>query len=123
MKRHPSRTLLRGMIGTGLLALALGAWAQDTASAASLDTRAQAQATADATAEATGEAALDPKASTELDAHHNCLRQTGSRVARSERSGRKCISAHGRVYSREDIQRTGSPDLADALRRLDPSIR
>lgn len=52
----------------------------------------------------------------------NCLTRTGSRVVRDEGTGRKCANAPGRVYSREEIVRTGRIDLADALRALDPAI-
>jgi hypothetical protein len=64
-------------------------------------------------------------------ADHSCLRQTGSRIiasanaradARKDPSKRQCASAPGRSYTRDDIDRTGAVDLADALRRLDPSI-
>ncbi len=47
-----------------------------------------------------------------------CLSATGSRI---RRAGQDCMH-RGRSYSREDIQRTGSMDLNDALQRLDPSI-
>ncbi len=54
----------------------------------------------------------------------HCLKQTGSRIApRADKQGRKCVSANGRSYSKEDLDRTGEIDLADALRRLDPAIR
>jgi len=57
-----------------------------------------------------------------------CIEQTGSRIvaarnARSKSEQKECVAAGGRVYTREDIDRTGSVDLKDALRRLDPSIR
>ena len=57
-----------------------------------------------------------------------CIEQTGSRVtaarnARSRSDEKECVAAGGRVYSREDIEKTGSVDIRDALRRLDPSIR
>lgn len=57
-----------------------------------------------------------------------CIQQTGSRIvasrnARSRSERADCVASGGRVYTREDIQRTGSTDLADALRRLDPSLR
>ncbi len=65
-----------------------------------------------------------------------CLRQTGSRVhmrtvARAADAGtdtraasrRDCLAVNGRVYSRDDLDRTGRIDIADALRALDPSIR
>ena len=57
-----------------------------------------------------------------------CIRETGSRItaarnARSRRAEQECVTGGGRVYTREDIDRTGSADIKDALRRLDPSIR
>jgi outer membrane cobalamin receptor len=57
-----------------------------------------------------------------------CIEQTGSRItaarnARSKSEQKDCVAAGGRVYTREDIDRTGSVDLKDALRRLDPSLR
>jgi outer membrane cobalamin receptor len=57
-----------------------------------------------------------------------CIEQTGSRItaarnARSKSDQKECVAAGGRVYTREDIEKTGSVDLKDALRRLDPSIR
>ena len=57
-----------------------------------------------------------------------CIEQTGSRItaarnARSRSDQKECVAAGGRVYTREDIERSGSPDLRDALRRLDPSLR
>lgn len=57
-----------------------------------------------------------------------CIEETGSRIvasrnARSADERKECVDAGGRVYTREDIERSGSTDLADALRRLDPSIR
>ena len=56
-------------------------------------------------------------------ADRSCLRHTGSRLIGRDRGDRKCATAAGRAYSREDLDRTGSTDLADALRRLDPAIR
>ena len=57
-----------------------------------------------------------------------CIRETGSRItasreARSRSERDACINAGGRVYTREDIERSGGVDVKDALRRLDPSIR
>lgn len=72
----------------------------------------------------------------------DCLRDTGSRITaahnqRLQRMARRngvsataghddrtrCVSAHGRVYRRDDLDRTGAIDVADALRQLDPAIR
>ncbi|HYE85373.1 MAG TPA: hypothetical protein VEA16_03385 [Vicinamibacterales bacterium] len=46
-----------------------------------------------------------------------CVRETGTRVHQS----RQCQP--GRVYTQEDLRRTGATDVADALRRLDPAIQ
>lgn len=74
---------------------------------------------------------VDPKtkakiaadAQTNKDAQRNCLRYTGTRIPASKLGSKGCVMANGRVYSREDIDRTGEVDIADALRKLDPSIR
>lgn len=54
-----------------------------------------------------------------------CLRHTGTRIATQadSRVQRKCSGAIGSAYTRDDLQRTGEVDIADALRKLDPSIR
>jgi outer membrane cobalamin receptor len=56
-----------------------------------------------------------------------CIRENGSRIVATRNRGKsaeqECVSAAGRVYTREDIESTGSADVRDALRRLDPSIR
>lgn len=56
-----------------------------------------------------------------------CVKETGSRVVasrnRNKKSDEECVIGNGRVYTREEIERTGSVDIRDALRRLDPSIR
>lgn len=49
-----------------------------------------------------------------------CVRDTGTRI--KHRGHRQCLAVNGRSYSRDDIDRTGAIDLADALQRLDPSI-
>lgn len=53
-----------------------------------------------------------------------CLRATGSRIVEraNARGVRRCTVASGRVYSRDDLDRTGEVDIAEALRRLDTSI-
>ena len=57
-----------------------------------------------------------------------CLRHTGTRIdlRRHDRSSgfeQGCVAAGGRVYTREDLLRTGEVDTADALRKLDPAIQ
>lgn len=49
----------------------------------------------------------------------NCIRNTGSMIP-AKHGG--CLPVPGRSYSRDDIQRTGSPTLGPALRQLDPSV-
>ncbi|NZA27585.1 hypothetical protein H0E84_14490 [Luteimonas sp. SJ-92] len=61
-------------------------------------------------------------------AERYCITETGSRVVASRNARNKsereaCVAAGGRVYTRAELESTGSVDLADALRRLDPSIR
>jgi len=51
----------------------------------------------------------------------NCLRETGSHIV-NKGNKKTCINANGKSFSRADIERTGTTDLADALRRLDPAI-
>lgn len=77
-----------------------------------------------------GATAIGAKASDASVRDRNCLRQTGSMITASQntqarRAGKaeKCANAFGRTYSREDIERTGATDLAQALRMLDPAIR
>ncbi|MCR6662062.1 MAG: hypothetical protein NVV60_02665 [Luteimonas sp.] len=51
-----------------------------------------------------------------------CIKETGSRVVatrnRNKKADEECVAGNGRVYTREDIERTGSVDIRDALRRL-----
>jgi outer membrane cobalamin receptor len=66
-------------------------------------------------AAAVAESAED-KRSAQLDRF--CPDSTASRIKR--RSG-KCMSP-GRVYTRDDIERTGATTTGDALTKLDPSL-
>ena len=57
-----------------------------------------------------------------------CLRQTGSHVHAIVKAGQKdsavqCVNAPGRSYTRADLEGTGALTTAEALRRLDPSLR
>ncbi|HET7126715.1 MAG TPA: hypothetical protein VFI26_06435 [Lysobacter sp.] len=64
----------------------------------------------------------------------NCLRYTGSRIIAHEnrkqdrapanakvKSRPRCNGSAGQSYTREDIQRSGATDVADAIRKLDPA--
>ena len=48
----------------------------------------------------------------------SCIKDTGSRIKPKEGECR----GPGRTYSREDLDRTGAFDTAEALRKLDPSL-
>ena len=48
----------------------------------------------------------------------NCL-STGTRITLKEG---ECSNVHGRVYTQDDLQRTGARNPAEALRMLDPSF-
>lgn len=48
-----------------------------------------------------------------------CAVETGSRI---HRDSAHCSSSPSRTYTKDDIDRTGSTDTADALRLLDPTI-
>lgn len=53
-----------------------------------------------------------------------CLTQTGTRIrTRDAKTGKVACQGPGRSYSRDELERTGQVDMADALRRIDPSIR
>lgn len=95
------------LIVAALLALPMAAAAQQSAPAR------QTAATADASqAKADDQQRIDP----------NCPQQTGTRIApRKDKQGR-CVLGPGRVYTSDDIARTGETNVADALRKLDPSI-
>ena len=74
-------------------------------------------------AEAVAPEATEQAAARELNDRH-CLKHTGTRISpRADRNGRKCANAVGRAYNRDDLDRTGAVDLAEALRLLDPAVR
>jgi hypothetical protein len=116
----------RLLIASALFGFAFAAQAQSSATVAVEADAGQPAATMQA--EASSDVPLSDR---------NCLRETGSlitasqnakddrahRAGKSSKRGDQCANANGRAYTREDIDRTGEVDLADALRRLDPSIR
>lgn len=114
---------LRLALFVALSATAFGLAAQPVDPAAKPETEAKAAETASDL----------PTVADEGEVDRRCLKYTGSRVTadatpetRSRRSvheRRKCAMATGTVYTREDLDRTGQVDLADALRTLDPRIQ
>ena len=111
--------LITACMGFALAASAQQAAPQDAAHAQNLANAPVAGHTADADADADADARQQAK---DEPADRSCLRHTGSRLIGRDRGDHKCAMATGRAYSREDLNRTGSTDLADALRRLDPAI-
>ncbi|MGH8061645.1 MAG: hypothetical protein ACREO7_06485 [Pseudoxanthomonas sp.] len=59
-----------------------------------------------------------PVTAPDQDVHRdNCLRFTGSRLLRDDRSSQRCAIGGGQVYMRDDIDRAGAGTLIDVLRR------
>lgn len=102
MNQILSTVLWTAILAAAPLTVAVGA---EPAQGESMTVRAS---TAEAEAEAEREAMRS----------RTCLSATGSRIRRADQN---CMH-RGRGYSREDIQRTGSVELGDALQRLSPSI-
>jgi hypothetical protein len=113
-----TRTTIRIPLFAALFGMAFVASAQTATPAATQD---EVSASAPGAVAAEADRLIDAKK--EL-ADSNCLTQTGSRISpRADKHGRKCVNAPGRSYSKADLDRTGATDMADALRRLDPSVR
>ncbi len=73
-----------------------------------------------------------PTVADDGEVDRRCLKYTGSRTTadatpqtkerRSVHERRRCAMATGTVYTKEDLDRTGEVDVADALRRLDTRL-
>ncbi|MBU8975257.1 MULTISPECIES: hypothetical protein [unclassified Lysobacter] len=110
------------LLAAGLFVLGLGS---ASAQAVSADAQAQAnapQAAVDAQAASDAQVSPDGRNDTKRPTA-GCLKETGSNIrTRDPKTGKPVCIGPGRSYTREQIDRTGQTDLADALRRLDPSI-
>lgn len=55
----------------------------------------------------------------------DCQPATGSRIPPQRDSRGECpkVAGAGKVFEKEDLERTGAIDVGEALRQLDPSIR
>jgi hypothetical protein len=93
-----------------LSSFALGAYAQSPTPAASTQVQVQGEVTV-----VTGD-----QDQNKLE-DQKCLRETGSHIKKKNK--KECNNAIGRSYTRADLDRTGTMDLGDALRHLDPSIK
>ena len=49
----------------------------------------------------------------------SCIRNTATRIPLKEH---ECATTPGRIYSKDDIDRSGATTAGDALRLLDPAI-
>lgn len=104
--------------------MSFGAFAQT----ATTDAQAQVQV---ASTQADAAVAADAQVAANTDAVNGkrtsnvgCVKETGTNIRpRDPKTGKALCIGPGRSYSREQIDRTGQTDLADALRRLDPSVR
>lgn len=104
--------------------MAFAADAQD-APPAGVDAQAEVQAQLESDQETAGTGhEQHATAATDIEIERDCLRYTGSHITTRalEEQDKDCVTAAGRVYSREDIQRTGQTNIADALRQLDPAV-
>ncbi|MFC3550224.1 hypothetical protein ACFOLC_04275 [Lysobacter cavernae] len=82
----------------------------------------QAEAQAPTTATADANAPADAQ-KTKPAFDNNCLRYTGTRIQQRDKNGKPvCNPGPGRAYSKQDLDRTGEIDVADALRKLDPAV-
>lgn len=50
----------------------------------------------------------------------NCIRDTGSHIKRHDQA---CLPVNGNSYSHEDLERTGNPNVGQALQQLDPAVQ
>jgi hypothetical protein len=104
--------------------MSFGAFAQT----ATTDAQAQVQVAspqADAAVVADAQVAANTDAANaKRTSNVGCVKETGTNIRpRDPKTGKALCIGPGRSYSREQIDRTGQTDLADALRRLDPSVR
>ena len=121
--RNRNRNLATALAAV-VLGMSFGAFAQT----ATTDAQAQVQV---ASTQADAAVAADAQVAANTDAVNGkrtsnvgCVKDTGTNIRpRDPKTGKALCIGPGRSYSREQIDRTGQTDLADALRRLDPSVR
>ena len=119
-----TRLLLAALL-TAFAGAAVAQTVTVTTEAGEVETVQTTEATETTAAETTAAEAAAPR-----EPARTCLRSTGSRVTaaqnvRATKDGKpqRCAPVSGRVYTSEDIARTGQVDIHEALRMLDPSIR
>lgn len=121
--RNRNRNLATALAAV-VFGMSFGAFAQT----GTTDAQAQVQV---ASTQADAAVAADAQVAANTDAVNGkrtsnvgCVKETGTNIRpRDPKTGKALCIGPGRSYSREQIDRTGQTDLADALRRLDPSVR
>lgn len=122
--------MTRYLFASLLCGLAFAAGAQNATQEPAASATSDASATTTSTTAASQQRDLRAENDRPLS-DRNCLRETGSLIvasqnARADRrkdpSERRCAPVHGRSYDRDDLDRTGQTNVADALRMLDPSV-
>lgn len=63
------------------------------------------------------DAAKSPAKNASHSERPNCIKHTGTRIKPKDGG---CVSAPGRVITRDEIEQSGAIDTADAIRRLAP---
>lgn len=123
----------KAMLSVLLACCASAAWAQ-SGSVSVTDEHGNVQSTT-ATATAATSAADASNEASQSASDHYCLHETGSHLrVRSQTTHSRTTQSHdgrdkfdcagyGRAYSRDELERTGAVNTADALRQLDPSFR
>lgn len=116
--------LLATALAAALGICAFGASAQTVATDAQAQTQVQATpGQADVAVSADAQVAADVAAD-KRTSNVGCVKETGTNIRpRDPKTGKALCVGPGRSYTRDQIDRTGQTNIADALRRLDPSVR
>lgn len=110
MNKRMLSIALAAVLGAG--AVSVGALAQSATSTATTQTQ------TNATPPAAKAKAKAPRAVPRLDSRM-CIRSTGSHIPPPKG---QCLPVFGSSYSAQDLQRTGTMDVGQALQMLDPSV-
>jgi len=116
--------LLATALAAALGICAFGASAQTVTTDAQAQTQVQATpGPIDVAVSADAQIAADV-ASDKRTSNVGCVKETGTNIRpRDPKTGKALCAGPGRSYTRDQIDRTGQTNIADALRRLDPSVR
>ncbi|HXS73939.1 MAG TPA: hypothetical protein VN725_07815 [Rhodanobacteraceae bacterium] len=101
-----------------IAACGLGGFATSAAAQTTNTAPAGAAATAQARADAT-DVALGTR-QVPAPGARDCIQDTGSHIKRRDQA---CLPLNGNSYTREDLRRTGNPNIGEALQQLDPAVQ